>query len=230
MHIRFKICLVMAATLFVFNLCLAAEQSPPANIGLDININNLPATDLEISNKVRSNLSEWGYSLPASGAYSHLLHAIVGKTSHQATPVGFSFSAGNSDPRASEFQKADVIPISCSLTNAINSTVVSEWQSTFSVNTDTSITSEKLIDAISTVCLETINRARLTKQATMENQAPLQPKWLPGVSVVVKDAESDRQTNTATEADKKNESEQKKEIIIQNQGSPLTIKFGQDRQ
>jgi len=48
--------------------------------------------------------------------YPHTLQAPLGSITQQATPVGLSFSSGNSDPRATEFQKADVILITGSLT------------------------------------------------------------------------------------------------------------------
>ncbi|WP_347986619.1 hypothetical protein [Methylomonas sp. AM2-LC] len=229
MHIQFNIRLLTATTFLMFSACLCAEQATPTHIGLEISADNLPSIPSELTNKIRSNLSEWGYSLPSSGPYSHQLRAVIGKINHENTPVGFSFSSGNSDPRASDFQKADVLPITCRLTDEAHAKIVSEWQSSFSVSTDTPKNSEKLNDEISTVCLEVLNRAKISKQQTPENTTLKQPKWLPSVSIVVKNANTDRQNTGGVSKEETSTDDEKKELIIQNQGTPLTIQFGPDR-
>jgi hypothetical protein len=71
-----------------------------------------------IGEKVSANLTEWEFPVQATGPYSHQLKARLGLISRQKTPVGFSFSSGNSDPRAGDFQKADVLPVTCTLSDA----------------------------------------------------------------------------------------------------------------
>jgi hypothetical protein len=50
-------------------------------------------------------------------AYGHLLAATVHPVRTGSTPAGFSMSFGDSDPRAQNFQRAEVVPISCALVN-----------------------------------------------------------------------------------------------------------------
>ncbi len=79
----------------------------------------------KIVETVSNNLAEWQYPVKLSGSsYSHKLEATLGQIANQATPVGFSFSSGNSDPRASGFQKADVLPISCRLSDIASGAVL----------------------------------------------------------------------------------------------------------
>lgn len=49
--------------------------------------------------------------------YAYLLHVTVNPIRNKKTPIGLSLSLGNSDPRAREFQKADVMPVHCALLN-----------------------------------------------------------------------------------------------------------------
>ena len=53
----------------------------------------------------------------AVSAYGHLLAATVHPVRTGSTPAGFSMSFGDSDPRAQNFQRAELIPISCALVN-----------------------------------------------------------------------------------------------------------------
>ncbi|MGH6820955.1 MAG: hypothetical protein ACREDU_08870, partial [Methylocella sp.] len=50
-------------------------------------------------------------------AYGHLLTATVHPVRMGSTPAGFSISFGDPDPRARNFQRAELIPISCALLN-----------------------------------------------------------------------------------------------------------------
>jgi hypothetical protein len=74
-----------------------------------------------LAQTVTRNLDTWGFPVSAdpNAAYSHVMEPRVGEIVHDGnTPTGFSFSMGNSDPRALEFQKADVVTITCSLRGA----------------------------------------------------------------------------------------------------------------
>jgi hypothetical protein len=73
-----------------------------------------------MAEQVAKNLGTWGYPIEAVGAkegegYSHVMEAKVGAITHKSTPTGFSFTMGNSDPRALDFQKADALPVDCEL-------------------------------------------------------------------------------------------------------------------
>ncbi|MBN2702477.1 MAG: hypothetical protein JXR29_13610 [Methylothermaceae bacterium] len=54
---------------------------------------------------------------PTEGAKaaSHVLEARIGRMEKKATPAGFSLSFGDSNPRALAFQKANVLPVTCTL-------------------------------------------------------------------------------------------------------------------
>jgi hypothetical protein len=57
--------------------------------------------------RISANLAGWGYPIgnKDNRVFSHRLSAEIGAIEHSGTPTGFSFSAGNSDPRALDFQK-----------------------------------------------------------------------------------------------------------------------------
>lgn len=79
----------------------------------------LPAArEQDMAERVSKNLGTWGYPVTAEGRggdYSHIMEAKIGEVSFKSTPKGFSFTLGNSDPRAMDFQKADVLPVDCVL-------------------------------------------------------------------------------------------------------------------
>ena len=63
-----------------------------------------------LSQRVSDNLAQWHFPMRTSGNASHQLSATLGTVQTDTTPVGFSFSSGDSDPRGGGFQKAQVIP------------------------------------------------------------------------------------------------------------------------
>lgn len=76
------------------------------------------ARQKDMAERVSKNLGTWGYPVTAEGQggdYTHIMEAKIGEVSFKSTPKGFSFTVGNSDPRAMDFQKADVLPVDCVL-------------------------------------------------------------------------------------------------------------------
>lgn len=76
------------------------------------------ARERDMAERVSKNLGTWGYPVTTDGQggdYSHIMEAKIGEVSFKSTPKGFSFTLGNSDPRAMDFQKADVLPVDCVL-------------------------------------------------------------------------------------------------------------------
>lgn len=186
--------------------------------------------------RVSKNLSEWHYPVSVSGlAYSHTLKATLGAIANQATPVGFSFTSGNSDPRASGFQKADVLPVSCRLTSTDGSTVIVEHHTTFSAHELTGDSSQnkrvdKLVDHLSTACFTLLDDLKLPVAADKKTESTsFKPGWMPEVRVEVKEVPVTDTKDTSIIDDSKANEESRKEIIIHNQGSPLILKFGHDR-
>lgn len=194
---------------------------------------NLQASALAA--RVRGNLTEWEYPLPAAGPYSHRLQAAVGKIVHGDTPVGLSFSSGNSDPRATDFQKADVLPVTCVFRSLDTDAIIAEAKSTFSARPllgeygETRI-ADKLVDQIGTACLnllEDLPRPQTLKRAT---SSTFKPKWMPDVRVEVKETPLPASgENAAGSTQDANNVEVKKEIIIHNQGTPVIFTFGHER-
>lgn len=180
--------------------------------------------------KVRANLSEWRYSMPLTGPYTHQLKAQIGLVSHQQTPVGFSFSSGNSDPRAVDFQKADVLPIRCQLTALGASRPLAEQQSTFSAHelstTDRNRFIDKLTDKISTVCLSALENLPAVATEQSPDNTVFKPKWMPDIKVEVKQLPADIDKGTPSPV---NTDEPKKVLIIHNQGTPVLLEMGHQR-
>lgn len=72
--------------------------------------------DLGLSEReIRELIEEKNTSV--ASAYGHLLAATVHPLRMGSTPAGFSMSFGDSDPRAQNFHRAELIPISCALVN-----------------------------------------------------------------------------------------------------------------
>ncbi|NOU12541.1 MAG: hypothetical protein HOO92_01050 [Methylococcaceae bacterium] len=189
----------------------------------------------QILERVSKNLSEWHYPVSVSGlAYSHSLKATLGAIANQATPVGFSFTSGNSDPRASGFQKADVLPISCQLISTDGSTVFAEHHTTFSVHELSSDSSQnkrvdKLVDHLSTACFTLLDDLKLPVAADKKSESTsFKPGWMPEVRVEVREVPAKVDAHGVAPPDAVAD-EPKKEIIIHNQGTPMIFQFGHER-
>ncbi|WGS87028.1 hypothetical protein [Methylomonas sp. UP202] len=187
-----------------------------------------------LADRVRANLAEWEFPLPGQGPFSHALQAKLGKVARRETPVGFSFSSGNSDPRAAEFQKADVLPITCTLRDAGNQAVLIERESTFSAHAfgkdvAQSYVIDKLVDQISTACLDVLEHAPLPKTEGRVKTALFKPKWMPDVRVEVREIPAAASGGEGSGTPAAIGDEPKKEVIIHNQGNPVIFTFGHER-
>ena len=192
---------------------------------------NLSAANLV--EKVSANLTEWEFPIQATGPYSHQLKARLGLISRQKTPVGFSFTTGNSDPRAGDFQKADVLPITCTLSDVDNHAVIIERESTFSAHAFDNDKlpdqiSKKLTDQISTACLDVLESAPQSKTAGRVKTELFKPKWMPDVRVEVREIPAAAGAGASAQPAAIGD-EPKKEIIIHNQGTPVIFEFGFER-
>lgn len=223
--------------------CLQADPFDPNNISaieiqvLDVNMQQFGQTfsAIELRNQVVNKLSEWPFPLKAiNNAYSHSLIASLGQVSNQATPVGFSFSAGNSDPRAVNFQKADVLEISCSLQSKTDPKQSKQQTSTFSVHSFSPESSkaklqDKLSDQISTACFSLLDDLHLARKISNGVESrEFKPSWMPEVRIEVKETPAVKTSPLANTTESVSE-ESRKEIIIHNQGSPVILNFGHER-
>jgi hypothetical protein len=193
----------------------------------------IPFNSAPVLEKVRQNLLEWQFPVQVNAVYTHRLEIELGKISRQSVPIGFSFSAGNSDPRAGDFQKTLVLPITCRVSTLGNHQQLASQEQTFAAEPlqqthDKQQFVQTLSDQISTICFNVLTDLKLTtpKQAMQEMQT--KPSWLPNTRIEVQQVPSldSHPTSTATGPAQ----EGTKQIVIQNQGSPLILRFGPDRQ
>ena len=241
--------------------------------------NTLPKE--KISSQVTANLSESGYSLikQENNVYSHDLTVQIGSVKHSSTPVGFSFNAGNSDPRALDFQKADVLPMTCSLmsrhqpeqhADLTMDFVAKRYLSDIAQSSEDNIVVEKLVNDISTVCFNLLSNLQVKRQSTHQSNETIKSGWMPDIVIrnvpepaaetatvtkIKAESQTENIQNTTdlpvkviqpvetkqsvddqqpvevkkTVTVKSSKKESRKQLIINNQGSPLTIQFGHER-
>ncbi|MDP2903732.1 MAG: hypothetical protein Q8N96_11605 [Methylovulum sp.] len=222
---------------------LTPEQMGPFAHSVDIH---------ELVGRVSNNLAQWHYPIKANatGDISHHLFATVGAVQTDATPVGFSFSSGNSDPRAVGFQKAQVIPMTCQINSIKNPDQQAVFKTTVSANgflpnnQPTSATLEKLSDEISTVCFNLLDELALQPPPSLTGTSVSKPGWMPNVSIEVKNVPAAKPVTNSTPTASETKSgipntDQpairlendtiRKQIIIHNQGTPLIFEMGHQR-
>jgi hypothetical protein len=244
------LCGVIACTPDMVKKQQPLDLSAPGRIELQLEGIDSSVPSAEIGQQVIKNLIEWGYPIGAKDnqPFSHILKATVSKIEHGNTPTGFSFSAGNSDPRAMDFQKADVLPISCQLT------AIARPEQSGELNMDLmasaadkqALASGKLADHISTVCfnlLRELNWPESNEPQPANRQENLKPSWMPEIRIETTEVPANPSTKTAPSipADKAGvaveesvsevpaNKDARKQIIIHNQGSPVIFQFGHER-
>jgi len=251
---RYKsLCLSFLVTFFVISCSSTPEHKGPT---FDLSqvkkmafkfeghpkfLNNV-LPEAEIRQTVSSNLSEWGYQFidQESIEYSHDLAIHIGSPRHGSTPAGLSFSSGNSDPRALDFQKASVIPLTCSLmpkaqtsqrAELIMEVLAKEYKGTDIL----SVSEEKMIaritDDISTTCFNLLSSLNIKTLQNESGEKIISPSWMPKIRIEIENIPEDT-TNNKTGTSRPNKAisaEPRKRIIIHNQGTPVIFKFGTDR-
>lgn len=117
------------------------DKASVRNIDVTVDERNLdqfgaPPSREELAERVGKNLADAYFPVhkPGEKSFSHTLKATLHPIKHQETPIGFSFSAGNSDPRAQDFQKADVLTIECGLNDNRNTHNTVKQSMEFSAN------------------------------------------------------------------------------------------------
>jgi hypothetical protein len=218
-HIAFKIGVIRQPT-------LAAALSRP-----------------DIAHRIAGNLAGWSYPVSAhdSKAASHTLTAEIGAIEYGETPTGFSFSAGDSDPRALGFQKTDVLPISCELTFIAQPEQTRYLHmdfaagSAFGKRAGRAVGTDQLVDHISTVCFNLLNELDWPDKAPAQPPSGAKPGWMPEVRIetvtgpVEEEVEREEANAKAPGKVITSTSEGRKQIIIHNQGSPVILRFGHER-
>jgi len=202
--------------------------------------NALP--EAEIRQAVISNLSEWGYQFvdQENNKYTHDLGIHIGSIRHGSTPTGLSFSSGNSDPRALNFQKATVIPLTCSLmpkqqklqrAELVMEVLAEEYKGTKLLSVSQQKMISRIIDDISTTCFNLLSSLKVETLQNKPTGKTISPSWVPKIQVEIENI-PENTTNNKTKinsSNKANKAEPRKRIIIHNQGSPVIFKFGTER-
>ena len=219
---------------------------------------------LRITEDIARNLNSWGYPVYAPPSaddkdLTHRMEARVGKAERKSTPPGLSFNLGNSDPRALEFQRADVIPITCLLSSLDKPGDAIKLSGDFSVETGfnewVGMGSSKTpaafyVDRIGTVCLNLLAELKLSKpnQAVQGSSARA---WIPEIRIEVKDKENAashpstipvmisepgkgsvdaKPSESVIQTEtRQDEGDRRKQIIIHNRGVPVILEFGYER-
>ncbi|MCK5831677.1 MAG: hypothetical protein KAH20_15385 [Methylococcales bacterium] len=195
--------------------------------------NELPQED--IRKIVINNLSDRGYQFigKETNDYTHDLTIHIGSIHSGSTPDGFSFSSGNSNSRSLAFQKANTIPLTCSLmprgqrlqhTELVMEIKAEEYKD-LSINT---VSEEKVItrisEDISKICLNLLSSLSI-KTIKKESET----------KIVTPILEPKAQVETENEIGINNHNknlnlESNKQVIIDHQDNPVIFKFGPDRQ
>ncbi len=254
-------------SLIISTICgLTACSSPQVKSSLPLDLSNTNAIEISvktdnpalqadaIKQQAGKNLADWAYPIAPEAAMpiSHTITVLIGTPEHGSTPTGFSFSMGNSDPRAVDFQKADVLPISCRL-NAVNQPERSaELNMGFN---DSAVIGpnpnlKELADHVSTVCFNLLKEVNWPAKKPENSVKTGGNSWMPEIRIEQEkpisepkapqpaDAPAESPTAPApktqsgqepTPVTKEITKEGRKVYIIHNQGNPITFKFGHER-
>jgi hypothetical protein len=220
----------------------------PGAIELSLELADKTMDSKIIGQQAIKNLQDWHFpiGLPANQPVTHNLTVNVGSVERGSTPAGFSFSSGNSDPRALDFQKADVLPITCSLNSVQQPDHTAELSMGFS---DTIVTQalpnpREVANHVSTVCFNLLREVDWPISLGQKTEKLGNTGWMPEIRIETQESMSKQplpdKTTVAPNTGQSEEQSQKpavKEItkegrkiyIIHNQGSPVTFQFGNDR-
>lgn len=216
-------------------------------IELQITANDPSALSESVGAEVGKNLADWNYPVGAKdgAAFSHVLKATVESVEYGNTPPGFSFSSGNSDPRAMDFQKTFVLPITCQLTSIDHPEQTSELKLGFSADQTSKffLSSDKLADHISTVCFNLLTELKWPEKPKKDTDEKTikSPGWIPEIRIETKETPPTESVHKLTpiknssdkvddvESSTPSNAEPRKQIIIYNQGSPVILELGHQR-
>jgi hypothetical protein len=147
-----------------------------------------------MAERVSRNLGSWGYPVIAEdgeSGYSHVMEARVGDVTFKSTPTGLSFTLGNSDPRALDFQKADVLPVDCVLYPAAHPENRASLYMDFvageklKAGRGDSAAMDIYVNHIATVCFNLLDDLKVPRRKPAEPSAGGSPAWMPEVRIEV---------------------------------------------
>jgi hypothetical protein len=216
--------LVLLGTLSTVVVAEPLDKTAIKTIALKMDmqaLDDLGVSAPPLQEKVIHNLNEWRFPM-VTGTATHSLEVSIGKIENSTTPVGFSFSSGNSDPRSLAFQRDDVLPVTCRL--VAQKYPAQHAELTMSFSAEKPVKAEKLADHISTVCFDLLDDLHFLAPETTKTLKT--PAWMPTVKV---ETVPEPQPKVNSTAEPIVQEEGRKQLIIQNQGSPLILKMGHDR-
>ncbi len=162
------------------------------------NLANKASVELrgQMAEEISRNLSSWGYPVTAlksqEEVFSHTLEGKVGRPEKKSTPPGLSLDFGNSDPRALDFQKAEVVPVACVLRARNKSEDPVKLAGEFSLPADfdevmgtpkKTVPPGFYVDRIATVCLNLLSELNIPKTTPLVAAT----SWKPAVDIEIRD-------------------------------------------
>ena len=204
-----RIAILLAFSLIILAAC-AIDSKPRANLtnlgrvtGMELVIlpNHFANTDIadqriKMAEEISRHLISWGYPVKVGKvpdeAFTHALEGEIGKLERTTTPPGLTLDFGNSDPRALDFQKADVVTVACVLRskNKIEEPVKLSGQFSLPVGLDDltdgvrkPIPPSFFADSIATVCLNLLAELKVPKTIPAGSNTP----WRPALDIEIRD-------------------------------------------
>lgn len=185
------------------------DLSHPGSIAILVDTANSHIDTAAIGEQIGKNLSGWRYPIASANTASvtHRMTAEIGRVEHGSTPTGFSFSIGNSDPRALDFQKADVLTITCKLESIQQAAQSAELNMGFA---DSAVTgmhpdAKELSDHVSTVCFNLLSEVNWPIEKAAAVSTSNSPSWMPEIRIETEE-ESSVTGNTTNSTSTKTES------------------------
>ncbi|BBA34763.1 uncharacterized protein sS8_2818 [Methylocaldum marinum] len=166
-----------------------------------------------MAERISKNLSSWGYPVEAEQSedveieVTHEMTARVGSVENKGTPTGFSFSIGNSDPRALGFQKADVLPVTCTLKSTARSSETASLFMDFIADEKVKDSSRARNDPallkifenhIGTVCFNLLDKLKVPRKKSASSTST--STWMPEIRIEVTEKPAKSETGTSTGA------------------------------
>lgn len=231
---------------------------------------NNPQLFSTIANEISQRFTEAGYPVASSThnqslnpddptSYSHVMEAVIEDARLTATPVGISFDFGNSDPRATNFQKTLSAPITCTIKSRQDPAQQISLKELKSITTDmenietnNSEKQEKLkrfyTENIGSTCHNLLSRLKIKPKATNKAEQREQIEtFTPAIRIktqykpnIIKpqqqklltrpiEVEQDQQPPDIHTEQNSEKDWQNKEITIFNQGDTVILEFGNNR-
>jgi len=181
-----------------------AFQLAPENFGQDL----APANRQEMSQSISQNLASLDYPVKTSAERAdkpaYTLEGRIGVASQKATPAGFTLEFGNSDPRALNFQKAEVLPISCALHTQNQAESAMTLSGEFALPSEFSelvggkqpaVPPAFYVDRITTVCLNLLTELKIPKNKAAQPGAGI--PWAPSLNIEIRNSPKENTVDKA---------------------------------